>query len=51
MNYRPLPQKFTRKGFTHELLDRIGLVAIYERWKEGQQSRWSEDGKLQLFSM
>lgn len=28
-----LPTKFTKNGFTHEKLQRVGDLAIYRRWK------------------
>lgn len=37
-----LPTQFHKKGWEHQQLVRLADVAIYERWKEGQQARHYE---------
>jgi hypothetical protein len=36
---RTLPENFTKNGFSHRIEWREGNIAIYRRWKEGQESQ------------
>ena len=33
---KKLPVEFTKSGFNHRMVERTGMVAVYERWKGGQ---------------
>ena len=37
---KKLEAKFKQKGFEHELVERKGDMAIYKRWKEGQDAHY-----------
>lgn len=48
MNFKPLPSEFSKRGFNHKLVKRVGDIAIYSKGR-GESVFWFEVIEVQKF--